>query len=76
MSNVNENTKAKNRPTHVLKALRNAGRKNSYFERVGLGYAREEGKGFYVKLVGQQVISGGLYLFPIEEKPEQAGAGQ
>lgn len=76
MSNATENTKPKNRPTHVVKALRNAGRKNSYFEQLGIGFAREEGKGFYVKLTGQQVISGGLYLFPIDEKPAEAGAGQ
>ncbi|MXO69041.1 hypothetical protein GRI72_09410 [Altererythrobacter marinus] len=76
MSNANENTKTKNRPTHVLKALRKAGSKEAYFEQLGIGFSREEGKGFYLKLTGQQVISGGLYLFPIEEKPAQAGAGQ
>jgi len=76
MSNERENTKTKNRPTHVVKALRNAGSQNSYFEKLGIGFAREQGKGFYVKLTGQQVISEGLYLFPIEDKSAEAGVAQ
>lgn len=76
MSNANENTKSKNRPSHVVKALQNPGRKNAYFERLGVAFDREDGEGLYVKLTGKQVISGGFYLFPIEETPAQAGAGQ
>ena len=76
MSDANENTKSKNKPSHVVKALQNAGRRDSYFERLGVAFDRDEGEGLYVKLTGKQVISGGFYLFPIEEAPAEAGAGQ
>ena len=75
MSNAKENTKTKNSPTHVVKSRVGYGER-ARFERLGVAFDREDGNGLYVKLTGKQVISGGFYLFPIEETPAQAGAGQ
>jgi len=76
MSNTTENTQTKNRPTHVVKSRVGFG-ENARFERLGVAFTRPT-EGLYVKLTGQQVISGGFYLFPIEEKPEdqETGAAQ
>jgi len=73
MSNTNENTQTKNRPTHVVKSRVGYG-ENVRFERLGVAFNRPT-EGLYVKLTGKQVISGGFYLFPIEEKSEGQDAG-
>jgi len=75
MSNASENTKTKARPTHVVKARVGYGER-ARFERLGVAFDRNDGEGLYVKLTGKQVISSGFYLFPIEDNPVQAGAGQ
>ena len=76
MSNEHENTQTKNRPTHTVKALRNPGSKNSYFEQLGVAFSREQGNGLYVKLTGSQVISDGLFIFPLGDMSPKSGAAQ
>lgn len=75
MSNTDNTNTTTNRPTHVVKSRTGWGER-ARFERLGVAFDREDGKGLYVKLTVKQVISGGLYLFPIEDAPAGAGAGQ
>lgn len=50
-----QNTDAKNLPTHVAKTRTGYGKKATY-ERIGVAWENEDGS-FYVKLYGTQVVS-------------------
>ena len=63
-------------PDPYGQALRNPGTKNSYFEQLGAAFSREQGNGLYVKLTGSQVISDGLFIFPLGDMSPKSGAAQ
>ena len=58
----------KPKPTHVAK-IRHGYGKGATFERVGVLFQNGKVKdSFYLKLVGTQVVSKGIYLYKIDEK--------
>lgn len=58
------NTDAGNRPNWVVKAPTGTGDKQR-LERIGAAWDREDG-GVCVRLIGTQVVSQDLYIYPIE----------
>lgn len=65
MSNTKEKTETQtengNRPDWVAKTSKGYGRK-ARFEKVGAGWNRDDG--ICLRLIGTQVVSGDIYLFP------------
>jgi hypothetical protein len=47
------------KPDWIVKTPR-----NSKLERIGAGWSRDEDGGVFVRLVGDQLVTGPLYLFP------------
>lgn len=59
-----------NQPDWVVKTPKGSGRKDR-LERVGAAWDREDG-GICLRLIGTQIVNEDLYLFPIQENPEDA----
>lgn len=53
-------------PTHVVKMLRVEGPDRSTFERIGVGWQREDGS-IYVRLAGTQIVSDGFTIYTLDD---------
>lgn len=67
---TNAPIEAGNQPDWIVKSPRGYG-KNSYLDRVGVAWNREDG-GIGIRLAGKQIIEDDLYLYPNTPKNEQA----
>lgn len=56
-----------NGPDWVAKSPRQTGRQER-LERIGAGWNREDG-GICVRLSGTQLITGDVYLYPVDDQP-------
>lgn len=66
MSNENNQQNGKgNPPTHVAKVRHGEGRRATY-DRIGVAWVKDDGS-TYVRLYGQQIVSQGFSLYPIED---------
>lgn len=62
-------TATKNRPNFALKVRNDTG-DNVRFDQIGVAWKRDNGS-MFCRLVGNQVISSGFYLFPINQEVAQ-----
>ena len=60
--------KSGNRPDWIAKAQKGQGR-NSYLERVGAAWNRDDG-GICLRLVGTQIVREDIYLYPNDQREQ------
>ena len=60
--------KSRKRPDWVAKTQKGHGR-NSYLERVGAAWNREDG-GICLRLIGTQIVAEDIYLYPNDQREQ------